>query len=82
MKGAYFFIAFFLLFTSAMFLIPISMFPGDTVLRMVSSTTFEYTPFLSALINGIVYSLVAWAIFMFAMRKIGKTSSTDSAKNS
>jgi large-conductance mechanosensitive channel len=73
MKGAYFFVIFFLIFTSAIFFIPTPMFPGDTLLKMMNISTLEYASFLSALINGVVYGLIAWAIFVLAMRKTEKT---------
>jgi hypothetical protein len=73
-KGAHFFIVFFLLFVSATLLIPTAMFPGDTLLAMVNLATLEYAFILGALINALVYSLVAWAILVLAMKRIGDTS--------
>ena len=80
MKGAYFFIAFFLLFTSAVFLIAKPMFPGDMLLSIANLATLEHAALLSALINGVTYGLIAWAIFVVAMRRMESTPSRDSVK--
>jgi len=81
MKGAYIFAVFFLIFTSAMLLIPLPMFPGNTVLALANASLSEYASFFSALINGIVYGLVAWAISMVMMQRIENASSKDAQKN-
>lgn len=70
LKGAYFFIVFFLLFASAIIFIPTPMFPGDNLLRAANLATLQHASILGALINALVYGLIAWAIFAFAMRKI------------
>jgi len=70
LKGAYFFIVFFLLFASAILFIPVPMFPGDTLLQMTNLGTLEHAFILSALVNALVYGLIAWAVFAFAMRRI------------
>ena len=80
MKGAYFFIVFFLLFTSAIIFIPTPMFPGDNLLRAGNLATLEHASILSALINALVYGLIAWAIFAFAMRKIENPAPEQPAK--
>ncbi|MEM2102173.1 MAG: hypothetical protein QXM22_01505 [Candidatus Bathyarchaeia archaeon] len=80
MKGAYLFAVFFFIFASAMLLIPLPMFPGDTILAWVNVTS-KYTYFFSALINGAFYGLVAWAIFMAVMKKIENPPSKNSRKN-
>lgn len=74
MKGAYFFIIFFLLFVSAILLISTPMFPGDILIAMVNLATLEDASILGALINALFYSLIAWAIFVLAMKRIGNTS--------
>jgi len=73
-KGAYFFVIFFLLFVTAILLIPAPMFPGDNLLAMVNLATLEYGSILGALINALFYTLIAWAIFVLAMRRIGSAS--------
>jgi uncharacterized oligopeptide transporter (OPT) family protein len=82
LKGALFFVSFFLLFTTAVYLIPTPMFPGDVILNLTNATlTVPQATFLSALINGITYGLIAWAVFVVAMRKIGATESENSDKS-
>jgi hypothetical protein len=71
LKGAYFFIVFFLIFTTAVLLIPTPMFPGDIILSLINAATSPQAAYLSALINGVTYGLIAWAVFAIAMRKIG-----------
>lgn len=80
MKGAYFFIVFFLLFTSAIIFIPTPMFPGDNLLRAANLATLEHASILSALINALVYGLTAWAIFVFAMKRIENTAPKEPSK--
>lgn len=75
LKGAWFFVVFFFLFATAVYLIPTPMFPGYLVLSVLDAASMRYASFLSALINGITYGLIAWAVFAFAMRKIGATES-------
>lgn len=79
MKGAYFFVIFFLLFVTAILLIPAPMFPGDNLLAMVNLATLEYGYILGALINALFYTLIAWTIFVLAMRRIGGTSTAKSS---
>ena len=74
MKGAYFFVIFFLILVTAILLIPGPMFPGDNLLAMANLATSELTSILGALINALLYSLIAWAVFVLAMRRIGSTS--------
>jgi Na+/proline symporter len=81
MKGAYFFIVFFLLFTSAVFLISTPMFPGNMLLSIANlHLTLEHAALLSALINGVTYGLIAWAIFAVAMRRMEGTASRSPVK--
>jgi len=81
MKGTLFFIVFFLIFASAMFFIPTPMFPGDTVLALTNIASSGYAAYFGALINGVVYGLVAWIIFMLTMKKIESTASKNSVRN-
>ena len=81
MKGAYIFVVFFLIFTSAMLLIPLPMFPGNAVLALANASVSEYSAFFSALINGIFYGFAAWAIFVVMMQRIENASSKNPRKN-
>ena len=53
------------------------MFPGDVLIRMADLAGLEYASVLSALINALVYGLVAWAIFVFVMRRIENSSASE-----
>ena len=59
---------------SAILFIPTPMFPGTTLIGMADLTGLEYASVLSALINALAYGLVAWAIFVFVMRRIENSS--------
>jgi Co/Zn/Cd efflux system component len=49
---------------------------------MVHLATLEYASTLGALINALVYSLIAWAISVVATKRIGETSTVkQSVKN-
>lgn len=79
LKGALFFVSFFLIFATAVFFIPTPMFPGDFILKMTNAQlTASQEALMSALINGICYGLIAWAFFAVAMRKIGSESGSSS----
>lgn len=81
MKGALFFVVFFLLFATAVYFIPTPMFPGDVILNLANASTVPQATFLGALINGITYGLIAWAIFAVVMRKIGASESRNSGES-
>lgn len=81
LKGALFFVVFFLIFATAVYFIPTPMFPGDIILNLANASTLPQATFLSALINGITYGLIAWAVFAVAMRKIGAAKSRNSGES-
>lgn len=56
------------------------MFPGDTLLGVTNLATLEHASFLSALINAVIYGLIAWAVFVFAMKRIESGASREPAK--
>lgn len=78
MKGALFFVSFFLIFATAVYLIPTPMFPGSVVLSLANASTIPEASFLMALVNGITYGVISWAVFVAAMRKIGGSESSNS----
>lgn len=78
MKGALFFVSFFLIFATATFIIPTPMFPGNMILNFVNASSQSQLAFLMALINGICYGFVSWAVFALAMRRISGESRGDS----
>ena len=81
MKGALFFISFFLIFAIAVYIIPTPMFPGDFILNLANASALPQATFLSAVINGITYGLIAWAVFAAAMRRMGDSESRKPAQN-
>jgi len=61
---------FFLIFTSASLLIPIPMFPGNVFCTLIGESIVEYTEYLSAVFNGVFYSVIVWLIFVVVARKL------------
>jgi hypothetical protein len=74
LKSATFFVAFFLIFATAGYFIPTPMFPSNVILNLANASVIPQTAFLSALINGITYGLIAWAVFAITMRRISRES--------
>jgi len=70
MRGGAIFLAFFVLFTIASYAVPVPLFPGNLVpaLRFVTVPT-EYAPFVSAVVNGVVYGLIVWLVFVLVSRR-------------
>jgi len=70
MRGGAIFLAFFALFTVASYAVPVPMFPGNLVpaLGFVTVPT-EYAPFVSAVVNGLVYGFVIWLVFVLVSRR-------------
>lgn len=54
------------------------MFPSNVILNLANASAMPQTAFLSALLNGITYGLIAWAVFAIAMRKINRESENSS----
>jgi len=70
MKGLPILVSFFLLFASASLLIPTPMFPGNAFCTLIGEATSEYSEYLSAIFNGIFYSVILWLIFVFISKKL------------
>jgi hypothetical protein len=70
MRGGAIFLAFFALFTIASYAVPVPLFPGNLVpaLGFVTVPTV-YAPFVSAVVNGVVYGFVVWLVFVLVSRK-------------
>jgi len=70
MRGGSIFLAFFVLFTIASYAVPVPLFPGNLVpaLGFVNVPTV-YAPFVSAVVNGVVYGLVVWLVFVLVSRR-------------
>ena len=71
MFGTLIFIVFFALFTVASILVPIQFFPGSLIEGWLIIPE-EYGSYVSAVINGLVYSTVAWLVFLIISRKIAE----------
>lgn len=70
MQGVLILMVFFLIFTSASLLIPTPMFPGNVFCTLIGESIVEYTECLSAVFNGIFYSVILWLVFVVVARKL------------
>ncbi len=64
---------FFVFFTLATVLAPVPMFPGNMISTWFGLTSAPYAFLASALMNGIIYGLVAWIVYVLAWKKIEKS---------
>jgi hypothetical protein len=72
MRGALILVAFFSLFTCASLLIPSPMFPGGTFCNLFGAAVSEYVSYLSAVLNGVFYGVILWAVFAAVSRRLGQ----------
>jgi len=72
MRGLLILIAFFILFTAASLLIPSPMFPGNILCTLIGEAIHEYSKYLSAVFNGIVYGVILWLVFVVTSRRLEK----------
>ncbi|MBE0513320.1 hypothetical protein IBX38_09760 [Candidatus Bathyarchaeota archaeon] len=70
MKAAAIFVAFFLLFTCASIAVPVPMFPGNMIPTWLRIPLSEYTPYIEAVANGLLYGFITWIVFFLINRKI------------
>jgi hypothetical protein len=70
LRGTRILIVFFSAFTIATLLIPAPMFPGSYLIALVGSGIQSYTTVLSALLNGVVYGVSLWLLFIGFSRKL------------
>jgi hypothetical protein len=63
-------IVFLLMFTLATILVPIPLFPGNVLCSLIEIPLSESTKYLSALINGAFYGLIAWFVFILITRNL------------
>ena len=80
MKAAAIFVAFFLLFTSASIAVPVPLFPGNMIPTWFRIPLSEYTPYLEALANGLVYGFITWTVFFLINRKMDRALSTEGSR--
>ncbi|RLI45317.1 hypothetical protein DRO69_05555 [Candidatus Bathyarchaeota archaeon] len=77
MKDSPVFIVFFAFFTLATIVAPIPMFPGNMIHKWFEMTTTSYAFYISAIINGVTYGLVAWIVYVVASKRIEKSTSEE-----
>jgi hypothetical protein len=58
------------MFTFASLLIPSPMFPGNFFATLIGQGGSEYTEFLSAVFNGVVYGVVLWLVFIVISKRL------------
>ncbi|MEM2972197.1 MAG: hypothetical protein QW270_07265 [Candidatus Bathyarchaeia archaeon] len=70
MRGLPILITFFLLFAVASLLIPTPMFPGNVFCTLIGGAISEYSEYLSAIFNGVFYSVILWLIFVLISKRL------------
>lgn len=78
MRAAAIFVAFFLLFTCAAIAVPVPMFPGNMIPTWLRIPLSEYTHYIEALANGLLYGFITWIVFFSINRKMDKELSANS----
>jgi len=70
MRGGAIFLAFSMLFAVASYAVPVPLFPGSLVPALgVVNVPAGYAPLISAVVNGLVYGLVVWLVFVLVSRR-------------
>jgi len=69
MLGKLIFVVFFILFTIASILLPVQIFPGSLIEGRFN-LPMEYESCVSAVVNGLVYGVVVWLVFLVIGKKI------------
>lgn len=77
MKDSPVFVVFFAFFTLATIVAPVPMFPGNMIHTWFGIPSTFYAFYISAIINGITYGLVAWIVYVLASKKIEKSTSEE-----
>jgi len=77
MKDSPVFVVFFAFFTLATIVAPIPMFPGNMIYTWFGIPSTSYSFYISAIINGTTYGLVAWIVYVLASKKIEKSTSEE-----
>jgi hypothetical protein len=80
MRAAAIFFAFFIIFTSALIVVPIPLFPGNLVIMIIEPPLLDYIVYMEAITNGMTYGLAIWLVFLFIDKKLEKSVSTTSQK--
>jgi hypothetical protein len=63
-------LAFFALFAVASLLIPVPMFPGSWFCSLIGQGIRDYVSVLSAVFNGMFYSVILGLVFLGISRKL------------
>lgn len=71
MMGKLIFIIFFALFTTASILLPAQIFPGSFI-EAYFNLPAEYGSYVSAIVNGLIYGVAIWLIFLVIGKKIAE----------
>lgn len=77
MRGSAVFFAFFALFTLASLAVPVPLFPGNVVSIWFGLSSATSVSLISAVVNGVVYGLVVWLVFVLATRKMDESDVAD-----
>lgn len=77
MKDSPVFVVFFAFFTLATIVVPVPMFPGNMIYTWFGTLSTSYGFYISAILNGITYGLVAWIVYVLASKKIEKSTSEE-----
>jgi hypothetical protein len=70
MRATAIFFIFFILFTAASIAVPIPLFPGNMVPKLLEMPVSEYIAYLEALTNGLTYGFVTWIVFFVVDKKL------------
>ena len=79
MRGMAVFLAFFAIFSLSSMAIPSPLFPGNVVSRLLAVS--GSTSLVSAVINGVFYGFVAWAVFCLGFRWVERLSESEPTKD-
>lgn len=53
------------------------MFPGNMIYKWFEMLSTSYVFYISAIINGVTYGLVAWIVYVLASKRIEKSTSEE-----
>jgi hypothetical protein len=48
------------------------MFPGGNLCNLFGAAVSEYVSYLSAVLNGVFYGVILWAVFAAVSRRLGQ----------
>ena len=77
MRATAVFVVFFVLFTTASIAVPIPLFPGNAVQAWLKTAIQEYSIYMGAVANGLLYGFLMWTVLFLIDRRINRTSPTD-----